>query len=186
MFSRKRRTAAGAVVSDRDSSRADVKALKAFAASRRGVEAFLEPQTSVTQTTVVFVAHDGEWTRKRVASPQVAAKLARDLRIPIYDANLTGYPERMREYNLRSAKSAASSARAAAAVPKPSMSREQMNALMVLETYAGVEPLGDRPDQAALTKVWKGARAATHPDRNGGERRKWDEVEKAARVLALS
>jgi hypothetical protein len=69
-----------------------------FARSRAGVEAFIEPRTAVTETTVVFVAASGEWTRRRVAGPQAAHALARALGIPAYDAGVVGYPQRMREW----------------------------------------------------------------------------------------
>lgn len=75
--------------------------LRAWSAARIGVEAFVEPRTTVTETTVVFVAHDGEWTRRRVASPNAAKKLARSLQMPIYDVQLVGYPNRMREHDAR-------------------------------------------------------------------------------------
>ncbi|MDP9435150.1 MAG: oxidoreductase, partial [Actinomycetota bacterium] len=49
--------------------------LAGFAATRRGVEGFVEPETPQTLTTLVLVAGDGEWTRRRVASPAAAAAL---------------------------------------------------------------------------------------------------------------
>jgi len=55
----------------------------------------------VTETTVVLVAHDGEWTRRRVNGPAAARKLARSLRIPVYDVQVLGYPRRMRDYDAR-------------------------------------------------------------------------------------
>ena len=79
--------------------------LASFVSSRRGVEAFVEPPTNVTATTVVLIAHDGEWTRRAVASRDVAFELPRDLGIPVYDVNQTGYPSRMREWNSRQRKS---------------------------------------------------------------------------------
>jgi uncharacterized NAD-dependent epimerase/dehydratase family protein len=72
-----------------------------FVSSRRGVEAFVEPPTNVTATTVVFIAHDGEWTRRAVSSRDAAFELPRALGIPVYDVNQTGYPSRMREWNSR-------------------------------------------------------------------------------------
>jgi len=78
--------------------------LAAFVASRRGVEAFVEPPTNVTATTVVLIAHDGEWTRRAVASRDAAFELPRALGIPVYDVNQTGYPSRMREWNSRQRK----------------------------------------------------------------------------------
>jgi hypothetical protein len=68
---------------------------------RRGVEAYVEPRTTVTETTVVLIAHDGEWTRRRIDGEQGAARLGRKLGIPVYDVALVGYPRRMREYTAR-------------------------------------------------------------------------------------
>ncbi|GAA1261380.1 hypothetical protein [Oryzihumus leptocrescens] len=75
--------------------------LAEFARSRRGVEAYVEPATNMTATTVVLVAHDGEWTRRAVPSQQAAFEFARALGIPVYDVHLTGYPRRMREWTSR-------------------------------------------------------------------------------------
>jgi hypothetical protein len=75
--------------------------LRGFAATRRGVEAYVEPPTSVTSTTVILIAHDGEWTRRAIASRQRAFDVARSLQIPVYDVNQTGYPQRMRDWNAR-------------------------------------------------------------------------------------
>ena len=72
--------------------------LTEFARTRGGVEAYIEPRTAVTETTVVFVAESGEWTRRRVAGPQAAYALARALGVPAYDAGVVGYPQRMREW----------------------------------------------------------------------------------------
>jgi len=79
--------------------------LASFVSSRRGVEAFVEPPTNVTATTVVLIAHDGEWTRRAVASRDEAFELPRALGIPVYDVNQTGYPSRMREWNSRQRRS---------------------------------------------------------------------------------
>ena len=73
--------------------------LTQFAQSRRGVEAFVEPKTAVTQTTLLLVAFDGEWTRRVVPSPEWAHAFAESLQIPGYDAAVVGYPQRMRDYN---------------------------------------------------------------------------------------
>ncbi|GAA2106315.1 hypothetical protein [Actinomadura alba] len=86
---------------DREATDADIEALIEFARSRRGVEFFVEPETFATDTTAVAVADDGEWTRRRVGSPSVIAKVARNLGLPIYDVNLVGYPPRMRAWNER-------------------------------------------------------------------------------------
>jgi hypothetical protein len=77
---------------------ADAKHLTQFAKTRSGVEAYLEPRTTVTDTTVVLVAGNGEWTRRRVAGAAGAASFARRHRIPLYDCAIVGYPKRMREW----------------------------------------------------------------------------------------
>ncbi|MCT9931065.1 hypothetical protein N5079_12650 [Planotetraspora sp. A-T 1434] len=86
---------------DREATDEDIEALIAFAQSRRGVEFYVEPETFATDTTAVAVAHDGEWTRRRVGSPVVIGRVARNLALPVYDVQLTGYPARMRAYNER-------------------------------------------------------------------------------------
>lgn len=97
-----RRRKESAVVSrGRETDRADLDHLENFVRTRRGVEAYLEPRTTVTETTVMLIADDGEWTRRRVDSPEGARRFARKLAIPIYDVRLMGYPQRMRDYNER-------------------------------------------------------------------------------------
>jgi hypothetical protein len=88
----------------RTADRADLEHLAEFVRSKRGVEAFIEPRTTVTETTVLLVAHDGEWTRRRVDSPEGARRFAHQLSLPIYDVRLMGYPQRMRDYNARQKK----------------------------------------------------------------------------------
>ena len=78
--------------------------LSEFVRTRRGVEAFVEPKTAVTQTTLLLVAFDGEWTRRVVPSPEWAHSFAEHLQIPGYDAAVVGYPQRMRDYNTRNKK----------------------------------------------------------------------------------
>ena len=96
-----RRTKTQGPTIDRDAHRGDMEDLEAFVRSRTGVEAYLEPRTMVTQTTVMLIAHDGEWTRRRVPDPQVARQFAARVGIPVYDVHLVGYPQRMRDYNER-------------------------------------------------------------------------------------
>jgi hypothetical protein len=89
------------VTLDRASGKADLAHLEQFVASRRGVEGYVEPRTAVTETTIVLVAADGEWTRRRIDGPDVARRLSRELSIPVYDAQVTGYPQRMRDWSSR-------------------------------------------------------------------------------------
>jgi hypothetical protein len=87
--------------STRNSDDADQQHLLEFVRTRRGVEGFVEPRTTVTDVTLLLVAHDGEWTRRRVPSVQWAHTFANKNGVPSYDAALVGIPARMREYNRR-------------------------------------------------------------------------------------
>jgi hypothetical protein len=75
--------------------------LEQFIATRRGVEAYLEPKTTVTDVTVMLIAHDGEWTRRRVPSVSAARTWGHRQGIPVYDVALTGYPQRKRDFDER-------------------------------------------------------------------------------------
>lgn len=75
-----------------------------FIRTRRGVEAYVEPATTVTAVSVILIATDGEWTRRALGSRRTAFELAQSLQIPVYDVNLTGYPNRMRVWNSRQRK----------------------------------------------------------------------------------
>ena len=85
----------------RPADSADEKHLEEFARTRRGVEGFVEPRTAVSDVTLMLVAHDGEWTRRRVPSVDWAHRFANKHGVPSYDAAVVGYPARMREYNRR-------------------------------------------------------------------------------------
>ena len=98
LFRRRRKTSAAG---PRDAERAVLAHLREFATTRQGVEAYIEPVTNVTQTTMVLVAVTGEWTRRRVPDARTARSIAQTLGIPVYDVQLTGYPSRMREWNSR-------------------------------------------------------------------------------------
>jgi len=75
--------------------------LEVFVSTRRGVEAFIEQPTTMKRTTVLLIAHDGEWTRRSVSSVDWARRFASSHRLPAYDAGVVGYPQRMRDYNSR-------------------------------------------------------------------------------------
>ena len=55
----------------------------------------------VTETTLLLVAIDGEWTRRRVPTAQWAHNWANKLGVPTYDAAVVGVPQRMRDFNSR-------------------------------------------------------------------------------------
>jgi len=96
---RRDHTGGGATVRSADDG--DQRHLQEFIRSRRGVEGFIEPRTTVTDVTMLLVAHDGEWTRRRVPSVKWAHDFANRNGVPSYDAGLVGIPSRMREYNRR-------------------------------------------------------------------------------------
>lgn len=56
----------------------DIEHLDELVRSRPGVEAYLEPRTTVTDTTVLLVASSGEWTRRRVdaSNPRPVGRLS--------------------------------------------------------------------------------------------------------------
>lgn len=173
------------MISDRNASKADLDALRQFAESRRGVEAYIEPKTSVTQTTLLLVASDGESIRRRVTSAQAAHEYARKkLKIPVYDANLVGIPPRKREFDLRKAKGTSTSG-PASPTPVVTSTPKELAAIMTLESIAGADPVPTNPSMEELMRLYKRARSQAHPDRLGGDRAKWDTVEDAARTLGL-
>ena len=75
--------------------------LREWLQARRGVEGFVEPRTAVSEVTLLLVAHDGEWTRRRVPSVKWAHDFCNTFQVPSYDAAVVGIPQRMRDYNSR-------------------------------------------------------------------------------------
>ena len=61
-----------------------------------GVEAYVEPKTVMSPTSVVLVDADGEWRRFELSEDRFLRELARERSLPIFDAARTGYPPRMR------------------------------------------------------------------------------------------
>ena len=105
MFDRLRRGKGGVRPGGRDAgtsrSGVDEEHLQSWSAGRRGVEGFVEPPTAVSGITLLLVAHDGEWTRRRVPDARWAHAYCNRLSIPSYDAAVVGVPQRMRDYNHR-------------------------------------------------------------------------------------
>lgn len=101
LFSRRRDTASASTnaPSPSEARAATLTHLKDFVATRRGVEAFVEPATTQTQTTLLLIASTGEWTRRRVPDAKAAWEVAKSLGIPCYDVNFVGYPQRMRDWD---------------------------------------------------------------------------------------
>ena len=94
-------TSVGGGGTSRGSDDADQRHLLEFVRTHLGVEGFVEPRTTVTDVTVLLVAHDGEWTRRRVPSIHWAHEFCNRNGVPSYDAGLVGIPDRMRQYNRR-------------------------------------------------------------------------------------
>ncbi|GAA0983486.1 hypothetical protein ENKNEFLB_02972 [Nocardioides aquaticus] len=85
----------------RAATRVDEQHLLEFVTARHGVEGFVEPRTAVSDVTLLLVAHDGEWTRRRVPSIGWAHDFCNHHQVPSYDAGLVGIPQRMRDWNSR-------------------------------------------------------------------------------------
>ena len=85
----------------RASDNVDQDHLNQFVQGHKGVEGFVEPRTAVSDVTLLLVAHDGEWTRRRVPSVDWAHKFCNRHQVPSYDAAVVGIPQRMRDYNRR-------------------------------------------------------------------------------------
>lgn len=100
LFDRIRRRRPGGAGGDRTGA-PDLRYLGRWAAERTGVEAYIEPQTTVTPLTVVLVAADGEWTRRPAGGPAGARRIGQRLGIPVYDVQKVGYPQRMRDHDAR-------------------------------------------------------------------------------------
>ena len=82
----------------RASTSEDEQHLIEFVTTRDGVEGFVEPRTAVSDVTLLLVAWDGEFTRRRVPSAEWAYKFCSKRRITAYEAGVVGVPTRMREY----------------------------------------------------------------------------------------
>ncbi|MDA2984241.1 MAG: hypothetical protein O2980_03735 [Actinomycetota bacterium] len=77
----------------------DGSVLLEFARSRNGVEIYLEPRTRLYGDSVLLVADDGEYLRRPVPDPDTVRRFCSQHGIPVYDAERTGYPRRVRDYD---------------------------------------------------------------------------------------
>src|SRR5699024_11456704 len=78
-------------------SKHDAQELRAWAAGRAFVEAFVEPETVVNEMSVVLVDESGQFIRRPIGGPKGIDAVAKLLGCPVYDVEETGYPQRMRE-----------------------------------------------------------------------------------------
>src|SRR5690606_11113324 len=76
----------------------DLEHLRRWCATHVSVEAFLEPETLVSVPGLCLVAFDGEWTRRPVGDTETARRLTSELTLPLFDATVDGYPQRMRDF----------------------------------------------------------------------------------------
>jgi hypothetical protein len=79
----------------------DLSELASFAAERQGVEGYVEPRTATSPTTLLLVDREGDHIRGVVAEPQDAIRFCEKLGVPVYDAQVMGYPQRMRDFDRR-------------------------------------------------------------------------------------
>lgn len=75
----------------------DLDYLQRWSATRSGVEGFVEPETLVNEMSVVFVDATGEWTRRKIGGPKGIDAVYQGTGVPLYFAEETGYPQRMRD-----------------------------------------------------------------------------------------
>jgi hypothetical protein len=75
--------------------------LEAFVAERKGLEGYIEPQTPTSSTTLLLVDRDGDHRRARVRDPADAVAFCERIGIPVYDAQVIGYPKRMKDFEKR-------------------------------------------------------------------------------------
>lgn len=98
IFGRSRRTGPRGPRGPRGTVRpADLDYLRQWAAERSGVEAYVEPETLVNEMSVVLVDKTGEWTRRRIGGPKGVDVIIEELGVRVYDAQSSGYPQRMRD-----------------------------------------------------------------------------------------
>lgn len=72
--------------------------LEAWAAARKGIEGYIEPKTSTSSTTLLLVDRDGDHRRAPVRDPADAVAFCERVGIPVYDAQVIGYPKRMKDF----------------------------------------------------------------------------------------
>lgn len=70
--------------------------LEQWAHGRRGLEGYIEPRTATNPTTLLLVDREGEYKRAPVREPEEAAGFCNRLGIPVYNAAVIGYPDRMK------------------------------------------------------------------------------------------
>ena len=75
--------------------------LEPFVAERKGIEGYIEPRTSTSPATLLLVDRDGDHLRAPVREPADAVAFCESHAIPVYDAQVIGYPKRMKDFEKR-------------------------------------------------------------------------------------
>ncbi|MDQ5874086.1 MAG: oxidoreductase [Actinomycetota bacterium] len=79
----------------------DLGPLRTFAAERKGVEGYIEPQTATQPLTLLLVDRHGDSMRGAIRGPRDAKDFCAQASIPLYDAAVIGYPQRMVDFERR-------------------------------------------------------------------------------------
>lgn len=75
--------------------------LESWATSRKGIEGYIEPKTATNPTTLLLVDRNGEHIRGPVRDPADAVAFCERRGFPVYDAQVIGYPKRMKDFDQR-------------------------------------------------------------------------------------
>ena len=76
----------------------ELESLELFARNHKGVEGYIEPKTATSPTTLLLVDRIGDHVRGAVREPEDAAAFCERLGLPVYDAGVIGYPQRLRDF----------------------------------------------------------------------------------------
>lgn len=69
--------------------------LEGWMQGRKGLEGFIEPRTATQPTTLLLVDRDGKYARASITEPEEGAAFCQRHGLPVYDAAVMGYPDRM-------------------------------------------------------------------------------------------
>jgi hypothetical protein len=79
----------------------ELRHLQTWVAEHRGIEGYIEPRTNTNPTTLLLVDRDGDHARAPLRDPAQGWKFCERHGIPVYDAQVIGYPKRMRDFERR-------------------------------------------------------------------------------------
>jgi hypothetical protein len=79
----------------------ELRQLHDWVAEHPGVEGYIEPRTTTNPTSLLLVDRDGDHARAPLRDPDQGRKFCERHGIPVYDAQVIGYPKRMRDFERR-------------------------------------------------------------------------------------